>query len=83
MSAPNPRLRGRISWNAGLSTMLGSAKFGWLKTLKNCPSNRSFTCSLKRKRFCQVEVAPKEIAGHAGHYGRVLPNWQFCALSPP
>src|ERR1700730_4853672 len=42
--APNP------VWVEGFpgipaSTMLGSAKFGWLNMLKNWASNRSFTCS--------------------------------------
>ena len=33
------------------STMLGSAKFGWLKTLKNWASTRSFTRSVKGNHF--------------------------------
>jgi len=33
------------------STMVGSAKFGWLNTLKNCASNLSFTRSLSGNHF--------------------------------
>jgi len=50
VSAPNP------VWVVGFpgmpaSTMLGSAKFGWLNTLKNCASNLSFNCSVRGNYF--------------------------------
>ena len=50
VSAPNP------VWVEGFpgmpaSTMLGSPKFGWLNTLKNWVSNRSFIRSVNRNDF--------------------------------
>ena len=65
MSAPNPVC---VEGFPGMParTMLGRPKFGWLKTLKNWASSRSFTCSVKRKPFCQIEVAPEEIGTAQG-----------------
>ena len=48
------------------STMLGSPKFGWLKTLKNWASTLSFTRSVTRKPFREIEVIPEEIGTAQG-----------------
>jgi hypothetical protein len=51
-SQPRPgRWRVRVP-RMPASTMLGSPKFGWLKTLKNWASSRSFTCIQARETGC-------------------------------
>ena len=65
MSAPNPVC---VEGFPGMpaSTMLGSPKFGWLKTLKNWASTLSFTCSVNGKPFRKIEITPEEIGTAQG-----------------
>src|SRR5208337_2214346 len=64
------------------STMLGRAKFGWLKTLNSCASNLSFTPSLSGNHLVMYRSLQKKSGPRKALRPR-FPNWQFCAESPP
>src|ERR1035438_6661912 len=80
LMAPKPVC---VSGRPGIpATTEGSAKLGWLKTLKNCPSIRRDTCSVRatflvRYRSLQVNHGPRSVLRPRS------PNWQCAGVSPP
>ena len=62
--------------------LVGRAKLGWLKTLKNCASNRSFTCSVIGNHFVIYKSLQKK-SGPRKALRPESPNWQFFSESPP
>ena len=85
MSAPKPVC---VEGFPGMpaSTMLGSPKFGWLKTLKNWASTLSFTCSVNGKPFRKIEVTPEEIGAAqsiATEVSELAMLWVVAAIALP
>ena len=70
------------AWPGMPATTDGSAKLGWFRTLKNCPSIRKVRRSFNRKcrvtyRSLQTKSGPRRLLRPRS------PNWQCAGLSPP
>jgi len=61
--------------------MFGSAKFGWLNTLKKLPLKPQLHVLAKGEPFCQVEVAPEEIRTTQGITAEVSELAILCAVA--